>query len=129
MILITLLLATGCGSSDPETTLRAVASLAASAHLAADARLANAVTGRYAAQLFRASAEELEKLSQSLESSKLDAPLRTDAIQTTAELRQVISSMSASAEGDDSAALARDRAQLAVLERTAKGLAGSAGRQ
>src|SRR5919199_1090114 len=98
----------------------------AGAPLVADARLTNAVPGTYAAQLFRAAAEELEKLSQSLESAELQAPLRTDAARATTELRRVISSMAASAEGDDLAALARHRAHLEVLERTAKGLAGSA---
>ena len=129
VIFVTLLSASGCGSSDPQTTVRKVASLAASAHLVADARLTNAVPGTYAAQLFRAAAEELEKLSQSLESAELQAPLRTEAAHTTTELRRVISSMAASAEDDDLAALARHRARLEVLERTAKGLAGSAGQQ
>ena len=128
MILITPLLAAGCGSSDPQTTARKVASLAASTHLVADARLANAVSGRYAAQLFQASAEQLTQLSKTLESSHLEAPTRTDALQAASELQRVIRAMAASAEGD-TAALRRDRAQLEVLERTAKELAASAGQQ
>jgi hypothetical protein len=120
--------AAGCGGSDPEKELRKVASWAATAHLVADARVAGSVSARYATQILVAAVQQLDEESRSLRTAQLDPLLRSEALETTSALRQVIGAMPPAAEGD-LATLAHHRTRLEALERQAKALSRSARQQ